>query len=267
MRPVLPFTCLTLAAVLTSIAEKANAASDLPAWVYEPPSESGPILQGVGDTTASASFGSNGITVEGAHAFARWLGIIGGGSYWPRARHDEQPLLEQDQPVPRYGHSHTYGEIGVGPLFRPEPNSKWRIELFAGVGYGQSTGQIEIPQSTHVMDITGSYILPFVQADVGRIANEVVEYAFAGRLVDMNYHFHSVDGAPADAHRFVPLLQLAFLLRLGWRNFKGELQIGIDSPNTTSSVPYAVSSAPGYASIGIFYRFGGPTPNWSTHAR
>lgn len=246
---------------LTSSANEQFSAAPM----YEPPSGNGAVLEGTGNTTAGVSIGTNGLTLQGAYAIADWLGVIGAASYWPRSRYDEHPCERcvRTPSAPRYGQSHLYAELGAGPLFVLSERLDWRLEMFLGLGLGQSTGQLHIPDTTHVMDITGSFLATFLQIDIGKIVTPAWEYAFIARLVDVNYDFHSVDGAPAHARRSVPFLQFAYSIRFGWKSIKGEAQLGLNGPLSTKSVlPYSVSSPAGYFLIGLFIRLGGDPPRW-----
>lgn len=239
--------------------------------VYTPPLAYAPLLGRRGDVSLAGQFGTTGTDAKAAYAFTDHFGILAGGSYNSRDRSS----FDKDRTT-YVDHSHVYGELGLGAFDELRvskmgvPNG-WRFvyEGFAGVGYGHSAGQIESQEQTqtifvsgfdnplYLTSVTGNYLSPFLQGDVGWISKHA-EYALVARFVALDYFLHSVNGYPSRETRVSLFAVPAFIMRFGPELVKLEMQLGGITEFIDSSRRYAPSTPGAFASIGVFARFGGP---------
>jgi len=200
---------------------------------YIPSVVNAPLMSEEGEIVAKANIGISGFDPQLAYAVTDQLAIMVNGSF----------RSGQSDHINSY-HRHAFGEIGVG-YYMPL-NDVARFEVFGGGGHGLVNANYSNSIFTDLTDVR--YALGFIQPSIGFV-RDVVEFSFTPRMV---YVYMMQD----DLRAGVPFIEPAFTLKLGYKQIKGVMQMGL-SLSLINYEDMKFEHHPFMFSIGIQFRMKG----------
>lgn len=172
--------------------------------VYIRPPAVVPLLAEKGNVHVAATGGTDGAGVQAAVAATDALGLLALGSVDPTG--DDQ---------------HAYGEGGLGFFV---PFDIGRFEVYSGLGAGVSEARSGDDNAE------GWYLRPFAQMTLG-LSTDVFDIGASVRGAMVHYSFSEIDGVQVDQTETAFFFEPTGFMRLGYRQFKLEAQVGFASPN------------------------------------
>jgi hypothetical protein len=219
---------------------------------YIPSPKNVPLFEKKGEVQIEAGASTNSLFLTGSYAFSEKYALIGSGSMTychilgrPLGPHGELSIY----PVGDVPHRSIEAGLGRYNLF---PSSEWRLEVFAGTGYGAAHSFFSDGNKQH-------YFQGFIQINTGKRYKHVelgwsLRTAYSG-LYSQNLCFRCFSGTCGyfieHENYQVFHLEPLFVVRTGGQHLKASFRTGFGLAFPSVDERYLML----HLSVGLSYRF------------